>query len=236
MAVKFVDEHRARWPVRAMCATIELAERTYYAAKARPRSARSVSDEAHVASMRAVWSENYSCYGATRLWGELNRQDHRVARCTVERLMPVAGLRGVQRGKKKYTTIVDDAAPRPADLVARTFKAVRPNALWVADITYASTWEGWLYVAFILDVFSRYITGWQISTSLETQLVLDALEMAIWRRDLTTGRLIHHSDRGCQPRIKRSSQHFVVMQIVGVRRVLRRVSSSRGSCAVVCRG
>jgi len=198
MAVKFVDEHRDRWPVSAICQTIELAERTYYAAKARPRCARSLRDEGHVAVMRTVWSENFCCYGATRLWAELNRQHHRVARCTVERLMPAAGVVGVQRGKRLRTTIADSQADRPADLVERNFKAHRPNDLWVADITYASTWEGWLYVAFILDVFSRYIAGWQISTSLETQLVLDALEMAIWRRDLTAGPLRHHSDRGGQ--------------------------------------
>lgn len=194
-----MDEYRDRWPVAVICSTIGLAERTYYAAKTRPASARSVTDEAHVAKMRRVWDENFSCYGATRLWAELNRQGHRIARCTVERLMPVAGIRGVQRGKRLRTTIPgDQAADRPADLVNRQFKAARPNELWVADLTYASTWEGWLYVAFILDVFSRYITGWQISTSLDTRLVLDALEMAIWRRDLTTGPLRHHSDRGCQ--------------------------------------
>ncbi len=199
MTVRFIDEHRDRWPVAAMCRTIAFAERTYYAAKSRPRSRRARTDQDHVAVMRRVWEENFSCYGATRLWGELNRQQHRIARCTVERLMPIAGIHGVQRGKRLRTTIPDDrAAPRPADLVERSFRASRPNELWVADITYASSWEGWLYVAFILDVFSRYIAGWQISTSLDTRLVLDALEMAIWRRDLTTGPLRHHSDRGCQ--------------------------------------
>jgi len=198
MAVGFVDEHRDRWPVRAICSTIELAERTYYAAKARPASARSITDALHAAKMREVWKDNFGCYGATRLWAELNRSGYRVARCTVERLMPVAGIRGVQRGKTRRTTIRDDQAERPADLVQRQFKASRPNELWVADITYASTWEGWLYVAFILDVFSRYIAGWQIGTSLETRLVLDALEMAIWRRDLSAGPLRHHSDQGCQ--------------------------------------
>ncbi len=108
------------------------------------------------------------------------------------------GIRGVQRGKKRWTTVVDETAPRPADLVDRQFVATRPNELWLADITYASTWGGWLYVAFILDVHSRMIVGWQLADHLRTDLVLDALEMAIWRRDVTLGSLVHHSDRGCQ--------------------------------------
>ena len=121
-----------------------------------------------------------------------------VARCTVTRVMADIGLRGVQRGRKQFTTISDDTAARPADLVERHFVAERPNQLWLADITYVSTWEGWLYVAFILDVRSRMIVGWQLANHLRTDLVLDALEMALWRRDLTYGNLIHHSDRGSQ--------------------------------------
>lgn len=132
--VRFVDECRDRWPVAVTCRRIGLSERTYHAAKGRPPSARSVTDDAHVAEMRRVWAENFSCYGATRLWGELNRQGCRIARCAVERLMPVAGIRGVQRGKKLRTTIPDEAADRPADLVNRHFRAGRPNELWVADI------------------------------------------------------------------------------------------------------
>lgn len=148
--------------------------------------------------MITIWKENYSCYGAERIWRALNRKDITVARCTIERLMPAAGIRGVQRGRKPWTTIVDDTASRPADLVERRFTASRPNELWLADITYVSTWEGWLYVAFISDVFSRRVVGWQIADHLRTDLVLDALEMAVNLRDLACGDLTHHSDRGCQ--------------------------------------
>jgi putative transposase len=196
--VSFVDEHRDRWPVAVMCAVIELPERTYYAAKVRPPSKRSLSDELHKVQIRRVWTANYSCYGPRRVYKQLRREGYVVARCSVGRVMHVMGLRGVQRGVKRYTTTPDTTAARPPDLVARCFVAERPNELWLADITYASTWEGWLYVAFVLDVHSRVIVGWQIANHLRTDLVLDALEMAIWRRDLTYGDLVHHSDAGCQ--------------------------------------
>lgn len=196
--IGFVDEHRTRWPVVAMCAAIELPERTYYAAKVRPPSARSISDEVHKTHIDRVFKANYSCYGPRRVHKQLTREHYVVARCTVGRLMGDMGLRGVQRGKKRFTTIADRNAARPPDLVDRRFVAARPNELWLADITYCSTWEGWLYVSFILDVHSRTIAGWQLANHLRTDLVLDALEMAIWRRDLTGGGLVHHSDAGCQ--------------------------------------
>jgi putative transposase len=196
--VSFVDAHRHAWPVAVMCRTIGLAERTYHGAKTRPRSKRSVSDESHTVEIRRVWESNYRCYGARRVYKQLRREGYVIARCTVTRLMADIGIRGVQRGKKRFTTISDPAAARPADLVERQFVADRPNELWLADITYASTWDGWLYVAFILDVHSRMIVGWQLADHLRTDLVLDALEMALWRRDLTVGTLVHHSDRGCQ--------------------------------------
>jgi transposase InsO family protein len=148
--------------------------------------------------IRRVWDANYRCYGARRVWKQLRREGYPVARCTVTRLMAGMGIRGVQRGKKRWTTVVDETAPRPADLVERRFVAEGPNRLWLADITYASTWGGWLCVAFILDCHSRMIVGWQLADHLRTDLVLDALEMAIWRRDVTVGALVHHSDRGCQ--------------------------------------
>lgn len=181
-----------------MCRVIGLSERTYYAAKARAPSARSKSDEAAMVEIHRVWTTNYECYGARRIYKQLRREGHTIARCTVERLMPCLGIRGVIRGKKQFTTVADKTAPRAPDLVDRQFAASRPNELWLADITYASTWEGWLYVAFILDVYSRMIVGWQIANHLRTDLVLDALEMALWRRDLTFGHLVHHSDAGCQ--------------------------------------
>jgi len=196
--VSFVDEHRDRWPVVAMCAVIELGERTYYAAKKRPLSARALTDKVHTVAIRRVWENNYRCYGPRRVYKQLRREGYIVARCTVRRLMADIGIRGVQRGTKRYTTTPDSAAVRPPDLVERHFVAARPNELWLADITYASTWEGWLYVAFVMDVHSRVIVGWQIANHLRTDLVLDALEMAIWRRDLTFGELVHHSDAGSQ--------------------------------------
>ena len=196
--VSFVDEHRDRWPVAVMCRTIGLAERTFHAARTRPPSARSLSDELHKVQIRRVWTSNYSCYGPRRVYKQLRREDYVVACCTVTRLMADMGLRGVQRGRKQFTTTPDDTAARPADLVERRFVADRPNQLWLADITYVSTWQGWLYVSFILDVHSRMIVGWQLANHLRTDLVLDALEMALWRRDLTFGGLIHHSDRGSQ--------------------------------------
>lgn len=196
--VSFVDEHRDQWPVAVMCRTIGLPERTFHAAKTRPPSARSITDERHKIEIRRVWLGNYSCYGPRRVYKKLRKEGYVIARCTVTRLMADIGLRGVQRGRKQFTTIPDDTAARPADLVERQFVAHRPNRLWLADITYVSTWQGWLYVAFILDVHSRMIVGWQLANHLRTDLVLDALEMALWRRDLTLGELIHHSDRGSQ--------------------------------------
>jgi hypothetical protein len=191
-----------------MCRTIGLPERTFHAAKTRPRCARSVSDERHKIEIRRVWTSNYSCYGPRRVYKKLRKEGYVIARCTVTRLMADIGLRGVQRGRKQFTTIPDDTTARPADLVERQFVAERPNQLWLADITYVSTWQGWLYVAFILDVHSRMIVGWQLANHLRTDLVLDALEMALWRRDLTYGDLIHHSDRGSQGELNRSSQHL----------------------------
>jgi transposase InsO family protein len=196
--VAFVDANRDRWPVLAMCSAIELPERSYYAAKARTPSARSISDAAHRPHIRRVWENNYRCYGARRIHKQLHREGYKIARCTVAQLMGDMAIHGVQRGRKHFTTVPDTTAARPPDLVDRRFIAERPNELWLADITYASTWQGWLYVSFILDVYSRTIVGWQIADHLRTDLVLDALEMAIWRRDLTAGGLIHHSDAGCQ--------------------------------------
>lgn len=198
MTIEFIATHRDRWPVAVMCRTLEFSERTYYAANARAVCARSLSDVLHRVAIRHVWASNYRVYGARRVWKALQRDGWTIARCTVERLMAEMGIHGVQRGKKLWTTTADATAARPPDLVDRQFVASRPNELWVADITYASTWEGWLYVAFVLDVCSRTIVGWQIATHLRTDLVLDALDMAIWRRDFTHGPLIHHSDAGCQ--------------------------------------
>ncbi len=138
-------------------------------------------------------------YGVPKVWKQMNREGIAVARCTVGRLMKLQGLRGAVRGKRVRTTIADVSAPRPLDRVNRQFKADRPNQLWVSDFTYVSTWQGWLYVAFVIDVFARRIVGWRVSSSMTTDFVLDALEQALYARQPgEDGTLIHHSDRGAQ--------------------------------------
>ena len=144
----FIDAHRERWSVAAMCRVLEFSQRTYYAGRARPASFRSLADEEHKTQIRRVWENNYQVYGPRRVWKQLHREGHRIARCRVERLMAGMGIHGVQRGKRRFTTTPDHGAARPPDLVDRKFAAKRPNELWLADLTYCSTWEGWLYVSF----------------------------------------------------------------------------------------
>ena len=149
--------------------------------------------------IQRVWDFNLQVYGADKVWRQMNREQIHVARCTVERLMQNMGLQGVRRGRKKvWTTTPDPAQPRPPDLVKRNFVATRPNQLWVSDFTYVSTWQGFTYVAFVVDVFSRYIVGWRVSSTMHTDFVLDALEQALYARQPDRGNLIHHSDRGSQ--------------------------------------
>ena len=146
-----------------------------------------------------VWEQNMKVYGADKVWRQLHRERQAVARCTVERLMRRLGIHGARRGKTVRTTISDTAAPCPLDHVNRQFKAERPNQLWVSDFTYVSTWQGWLYVAFVIDVFARRIVGWRVSSSMHTDFVLDALEQALYdRQPQQTDGLVHHSDRGSQ--------------------------------------
>jgi putative transposase len=198
----FVDAYRDRFGVEPICRAVQLAPSTYWSAKRRPPSARSVRDEALRTEILRVWRENFGVYGAPKIWAQLNREGTPVARCTVERLMRDLGLRGAVRGRTRRTTVAaDDPAARPADLVDRHFVATAPNRLWVADLTYVRTWSGFVYVAFITDVFSRRIVGWQASRSLKTDLALHALEQAIWERSRTGDALeglVHHSDRGVQ--------------------------------------
>jgi transposase InsO family protein len=152
-----------------------------------------------VPEIKRVWQTNMQVYGVPKVWKQMNREGIAVARCTVERLMRLQGLRGAVRGKRIRTTFPDTTAPRPLDRVNRQFKAGRPNQLWVSDFTYVSTWQGWLYVAFVIDVFARRIVGWRVSSSMTTDFVLDALEQALYARQPDTdGTLIHHSDRGSQ--------------------------------------
>ena len=152
-----------------------------------------------VVEIERVWNANLQVYGADKVWRQLNRESITVARCTVERLMRAQGLHGVVRGKVVRTTLSDSKAPCPLDRVNRQFKAERPNQLWVSDFTYVSTWQGWLYVAFVVDVFARRIVGWRVSRSMSTDFVLDALEQALYARQPGAHEaLIHHSDRGSQ--------------------------------------
>ena len=196
----FIDEHKRRWGVEPICRVLQFAPASYYAAVTRPPSARSMRDEELKAMIRRVFAEHHSVYGADKVWAQLKREGVRVARCTVERLMRELGLWGVVRGKTNVrTTIGDEAAARPADLVNRQFSAQAPDRLWVSDLTYVKTHSGWVYVAFVVDVFSRYVVGWQASRSLHADLALDALEMAFWhRRGQCLDGLVHHSDRGAQ--------------------------------------
>ena len=163
------------------------------------RSARAQRDDTLAPHIQRVWNSNLQVYGADKVWRQLNREGIAVARCTVERLMRRQGLHGVRRGKVVRTTVPDKAVPCPQDRVNRQFKAARPNQLWVSDFTYVSTWQGWLYVAFVIDVFARRIVGWRVSSSMRTDFVLDALEQALYdRQPEDSDALIHHSDRGSQ--------------------------------------
>lgn len=188
-----------RWGVEPICRALQFAPATYYATINRPLSARALRDEELVIEIRRVHADSRQRYGADKVWRQLHLDGVDVARCTVERLMRREGLVGVRRGRHWKTTIPDEHAERPIDLVERDFSAPGPNRLWVADLTYVKTHAGFVYVAFILDVFSRFIVGWQVSTSLRSDLALDALEMAIHSRGVSErGELIHHNDRGVQ--------------------------------------
>ncbi|MBN8486924.1 MAG: IS3 family transposase [Burkholderiales bacterium] len=200
----FIDEHRGTHGVEPICKVLQVAPsgyRRHVALRLNPdrRCARTQRDEALVPQIERVWQANMQVYGADKVWRQLAREGTAVARCTVERLMRRQGLRGAMRGKVVRTTISDNKAPCPLDKVNRQFRAERPNQLWVSDFTYVSTWQGWLYVAFVIDVFARRIVGWRVSSSMRTDFVLDALEQALYaRQPERDNSLIHHSDRGSQ--------------------------------------
>lgn len=203
--VAFIEEHRGKFGVEPICAVLPIAPSVYYEQRARQRCPerrppRARQDEMVTDHIRRVWHENQEVYGVRKVWRELRREGHAVARCTVARLMRRAELRGAVRGRKfKKTTCPDTAVARPPDLVTRRFAASRPNELWVADLTYVATWRGFAYVAFVIDVFARRIVGWRVASSLRSDLALDALEQALYDRQLDGAeRLIHHSDRGTQ--------------------------------------
>jgi len=200
----FVDKHRDVHGVEPICRVLQIAPSGYRRHAARLRtpalcSQRARRDAALTPHIERVWRANLQVYGAKKVWRQLHREGQAVARCTVERLMHRQGLRGVIRGKVVRTTIPDPKTPCPLDKVNRQFKADRPNQLWVSDFTYVSTWQGWQYVAFVVDVFARRIVGWRVSSSMHTDFVLDALEQALYaRQPERDSSLVHHSDRGSQ--------------------------------------
>jgi len=199
-------------------AGVEIAPSTYYVSKTRPLSKRAVRDAELIEDIKVVHKENLGVYGARKVHATLNREGISVARCTVERLMRARGLQGIRREKGRKTTIgVGAETERPADLVERKFVATAPNQLWVADLTYVRTHAGWTYVAFTLDVFSRMVVGWQVSTSLRTDLALDALDMGLWARQRArqdVAGLTHHSDRGVQYRALRYTERLAEAEAV----------------------
>lgn len=217
--IRFIDGHKDRhsgqlgWGIEPIAKTLGIAPQTYHAAKTRPPSARAIRDGELRPVIARIHEENFVAYGADKMWDHLNNVDGiRVARCTVERLMRDMGLSGVRRGRSWVrTTISDDGVQRPADLVDRDFTATAPNRLWLADLTYVKTHTGWVYVAFIIDAYSRMVVGWQASRSLRSDLAIDALEMAMFNRRRTGADLdglIHHSDKGSQYLSIRYSQRL----------------------------
>ena len=201
--IAFIDDHRGVHGVEPICKVLPIAPSTYHAHVARradpaKRSARAKRDAALKPEIRRVFDDNFQVYGVRKVWRQLRRENHDVARCTVERLMRVMSLQGAIRGKPVRTTVSDKAAPCPLDQVNRQFHAPAPNRLWVADFTYVATWAGFVYVAFVIDVYARYIVGWRVSRTAHAAFVLDALEQAIHERRPNRGGLVHHSDRGSQ--------------------------------------
>jgi putative transposase len=222
--IRFIDSHKdrrsgqLRWGIEPIAKVLGIAPSTYHAAKSRPPSARAIRDAELKPEILRIWEQNLSVYGADKIWDQLNKDGIDVARCTVERLMADLGLQGCRRGRIWVrTTEGDDRLDRPADLVERQFRAPAPNRLWVADLTYVKTHSGWVYVAFVVDVFSRMVVGWQASRSLRSDLAIDALEMAVHNRRRAGARLdglIHHSDRGGQYLSVRYSQRLADNDIV----------------------
>ena len=200
----FIDQHRQAYGVESICRVLQIAPSGYWRHAYEQRNperrcARAQRDDVLMPHIQRVWHANMQVYGADKVWKQLNREGIAIARCTVERLMRRLGLQGVRRGKGVRTTVSDARAPCPLDRVNRVFRANRPNQLWVSDFTYVSTWHGWLYVAFVIDVYARRIVGWRVSSSMRTDFVIDALEQALYaRQPERDGSLVCHSDRGSQ--------------------------------------
>jgi putative transposase len=216
----FIDAHREAYGVEPICRVVPIASSTYYEYAARRgnpdrQPARAQRDARLRDDIARVWREHFQVYGVRKVWRQLTREGVAVARCTVARLMRQLGLAGAVRGRKRKTTIPDEAAARPMDLVRRDFTAAAPNRLWVSDLTYVATWRGFVYVAFVIDVYARRIVGWRVSSSLRTDLALDALEQALHeRRAEAVDPLIHHSDRGGQYLAIRYTERLAEVGIV----------------------
>jgi transposase InsO family protein len=236
--IAFIDDHREVYGFEPICGTLRIAPSTYYAhvaqradpSRASPRARK---DLLLMEQIRRVHADNFGVYGARKVWRQLAREGTAVARCTVERLMQWMGLRGVVRGKECRTTISEKASPCPADKVNWQFRAPHPNALWVSDFTYVATWQGFVYVAFVIDVFARRIVGWRVSRTAHAEFVLDALEQALHDRRPLKGGLIHHSNRSGQLGFNWSSQQSFG-PTVDTRQTPRQVFSSQGFCAAWC--
>jgi putative transposase len=217
--IAFIDEHRATYGVEPICKLLPIAPSTYHAHAARRAdpsrlSTRARNDAALMVEIRRVWEANFGVYGVRKVWRQLGREGIAVARCTVARLMRSMGLQGAVRGKAVRTTISDKATLCPLDRVNRQFQVPRPNALWVADCTYVSTWTGFVYVAFVIDTFARCLVGWRVSRTAHAGFVLDALEQALHaRRPVQGGGLVHHSDRGSQYRALRYTDRLAAAGI-----------------------
>ena len=202
--IAFIDDHRTEYGVEPICKVLPIAPSTYYEHAAKrtdpeKQSDRAKRDEILQAEIQRVFGENFEVYGARKIWRQLRREGVEVARCTVERLMRTMGLQGAVRGKPVRTTISDKATACPLDHVNRQFQAPRPNMLWVANFTYVATWQGFAYLAFVIDTCARRIVGWRVSRTAHADFVLDALEQALHdRRPVHRGGLVHHSDRGRQ--------------------------------------
>ena len=236
----YIDVHRERFGVESICRALPIAPSTYHRHRRQHidptrRSGRARRDDTLRSEIQRVWDENHQVYGPRKVWRQLKREGFRVARCTVGRLMRGMGLRGAVRGRAWITTTHAGDNARPRDLVDRQFVATRPNQLWVSDFTYVATWGGFVFVAFVIDVFARRIVGWRVSASMRTDFVLDALEQAIHARghDALTG-LVHHSDQGVQLGFKRSSQRVRVSLSLDDFQVPLQASSSRVSFAADC--
>ncbi len=233
--IAFIDDHRGAHGVEPICKVLPIAPSTYHAHAARradpaKASARARRDAALRLEIRRVFDANFGVYGVRKVWRQLRREGAQVARCTVARLMRRMGLRGVVRGKETRTTVPDKGAPCPADLVNRRFRAPCPNALWVSDFTCVATWQGFVYVAFVIDAFARRIVGWRVSRTAHAGFVLDALEQALHDRHPMQAGLVHHSGRGRQGGFRWSSQHLSAL-IAAPHQELRRAFSNRASCA-----